>query len=93
MVTLMLSLLSFLVERVRHPAEKRAHAHFAHPLHHLFHFQKLLHETVHVGDRGAAPLGDASASAVRVIWPDGRSEEFTGVAAGKYTTLEEGTGR
>jgi hypothetical protein len=30
---------------------------------------------------------------VRVIWPSGRSEEWTSVAADRYTTLMEGTGR
>src|ERR1044072_5511623 len=68
MVTLMLSLLSFLVERVRHPAEKRAHAHLAHPLHHFFHFQKLFHQAVDVGDRGTAPLSDAAAPAAVQCW-------------------------
>jgi hypothetical protein len=38
-------------------------------------------------------LGDEGAAAtVRVVWPDGRSEEFSGVAADRYTTLTEGTG-
>lgn len=29
---------------------------------------------------------------VRVIWPSGRVEEWTGVAVNRYTTLEEGSG-
>ncbi|HEX9731624.1 MAG TPA: CRTAC1 family protein [Thermoanaerobaculia bacterium] len=29
---------------------------------------------------------------VRVVWPDGSVEEWTGVAAGRYTTLVQGTG-
>src|SRR5262245_19594770 len=35
----------------------------------------------------------AGASVVRVVWPDGRAEEFAGVPADRYTTLEEGSGR
>ena len=40
-------------------------------------------------------IGDSSArpSAVRVQWPDGRSEEWTNVAIDRYTTLKEGTGK
>jgi hypothetical protein len=30
---------------------------------------------------------------VRVIWPSGRTEEFSGVAVDRYTTLKEGTAR
>jgi hypothetical protein len=30
---------------------------------------------------------------VRVIWPDGRKEEWAAVAVDRYTTLEEGTGK
>jgi hypothetical protein len=30
---------------------------------------------------------------VRVVWPDGKSEEFQPVAIDRYTTLTEGTGR
>jgi enediyne biosynthesis protein E4 len=38
-------------------------------------------------------LGDAQGPVkVRVIWPDGKSETFDGVAIDKYTTLEEGHG-
>jgi hypothetical protein len=39
---------------------------------------------------GLADTG--SPASIRVTWPDGRSEEFSGVAAGKYTTLEQGRG-
>ena len=36
-------------------------------------------------------LGESSQPPrVRVIWPDGRSEEWTGVAVDRYTTLTEG---
>ena len=42
-------------------------------------------------------LGDGPGAAdiekVRVVWPSGRAEEFTGITAGAYTTLREGTGR
>jgi enediyne biosynthesis protein E4 len=39
-------------------------------------------------------LGDSAGPVqVRVIWPDGRSEIFDGVAVDKYTTLEENHGR
>ncbi len=34
----------------------------------------------------------ADVEKVRVDWPDGRSEEWTGVEVGRYTTLFEGTG-
>jgi hypothetical protein len=38
-------------------------------------------------------LGDAQGAVkIRVIWPDGRSEIFDGVAIDKYTTLEQGHG-
>jgi len=38
-------------------------------------------------------LGDAGVvREVRVAWPDGRRERFTGLAAGRYTTLRQGTG-
>jgi enediyne biosynthesis protein E4 len=38
-------------------------------------------------------LGDAQGAVkVRVIWPDGKSEIFDGVAIDKYTTLEQGHG-
>jgi hypothetical protein len=38
-------------------------------------------------------LGDAQGAVkVRVIWPDGKSEIFDGVATDKYTTLEQGHG-
>ena len=35
----------------------------------------------------------AGAVKVRVIWPDGRSEEWAGVEVDRYTTLTEGRGR
>ncbi len=39
-------------------------------------------------------LGDASeVTAVRVHWPSGRSEEWTGLPLRAYTTLREGTGK
>jgi enediyne biosynthesis protein E4 len=39
-------------------------------------------------------LGDAGAvTAVRVRWPDGKVEEWSAVAIGRYHTLREGTGR
>jgi hypothetical protein len=34
----------------------------------------------------------ASVTRVRVIWPDGRDEQFGGIAADKWTTLKEGAG-
>ena len=43
--------------------------------------------------RVLAGLGDSSAPVgVRVIWPDGQSEDWTGVAVDKYTTLTQGSG-
>ena len=30
---------------------------------------------------------------VRVVWPDGKSEEWSDVPVDKYTTLKEGTGK
>ena len=33
-----------------------------------------------------------SVSRVRVVWPDGKAEEFAPVPVDRYTTLEEGTG-
>jgi hypothetical protein len=39
-------------------------------------------------------LGDApTLEAVRVVWPDGRVEEFSDVPVGEYSTLREGTGK
>jgi hypothetical protein len=39
-------------------------------------------------------LGDATAvEAVRVTWPGGRREEWTGIAIDRWMTLQEGTGR
>jgi hypothetical protein len=39
-------------------------------------------------------LGEASeVTAVRVHWPSGRSEEWTGLPLRAYTTLREGTGK
>jgi hypothetical protein len=39
-------------------------------------------------------LGEvAEVTAVRVHWPSGRSEEWTGLPLGAYTTLREGTGK
>lgn len=37
--------------------------------------------------------GGGEVEAVRVHWPDGLVEEWTGVPAGEYTTLRKGTGR
>ncbi len=38
-------------------------------------------------------LGDSGAvREVRVTWPDGRRERFAGLAAGRYTTLRQGSG-
>jgi hypothetical protein len=34
-----------------------------------------------------------SVSEVRVIWPDGRTETFSGLPIDRYTTVKEGTGR
>jgi len=39
---------------------------------------------------GLGPAG--SVREVRVTWPDGRRERFAGLAAGRYSTLHEGTG-
>ena len=42
---------------------------------------------------GGSGLGEASAvERVRVIWPGGRTEEWTGVEVDGWTTLAEGTG-
>jgi hypothetical protein len=39
-------------------------------------------------------LGDsAEAVTVRVLWPDGRAEEWNDVAIDRYTTLKEGSGK
>jgi hypothetical protein len=40
-------------------------------------------------------LGPSSAkpSRVRIVWPDGRSEEWNDVPVDRYTTLKEGTGK
>jgi hypothetical protein len=39
-------------------------------------------------------LGDeATIAKVRVEWPDGNAEEWTGVPVDRYTTLKEGGGR
>jgi len=35
----------------------------------------------------------AAVSRVRVIWPSGRTEEWTDVPADRYTTLVEGSSR
>jgi len=44
--------------------------------------------------RVLAGLGAAAGAAtVKVVWPDGRIEEFVNVAADRYTTLNEGSGR
>jgi len=44
--------------------------------------------------RVLAGLGDSiEPPHVRVIWPDGKSEEFSTVAVDRYTTLSEGTGK
>jgi hypothetical protein len=37
-------------------------------------------------------LGDAAVRRVRVIWPSGRVEDWTDVAAGRWITLKEGSG-
>ena len=43
--------------------------------------------------RVLAGLGPTTAAPrVRVIWPDGRAEEWTDVPIDRYTTLEQGTG-
>ncbi len=36
---------------------------------------------------------ETKVSRVRVVWPDGRSEEWTDVPVDRYTTLKEGTGK
>jgi hypothetical protein len=33
-----------------------------------------------------------SVSRIRVLWPDGRAEDWSGVSIGRYTTLTEGSG-
>jgi hypothetical protein len=33
-----------------------------------------------------------SVSRIRVLWPDGRAEDWSGVSVGRYTTLTEGSG-
>jgi hypothetical protein len=39
-------------------------------------------------------LGDSpQVSSVRIYWPSGRVEEWSGLAAGRYTTLHEGEGK
>lgn len=39
-------------------------------------------------------LGDATdPPRVRVVWPSGRTEEWSGVSVDRWTTLQEGTGR
>jgi hypothetical protein len=44
--------------------------------------------------RVIAGLGPSSMPVrVRVLWPDGASEEWSDVPADRYTTLEQGTGR
>jgi hypothetical protein len=44
--------------------------------------------------RVIAGLGDVNRPvAIRVIWPDGRSETWSGVAIDRYHTIKEGTGR
>ncbi len=44
--------------------------------------------------RVLAGLGDSSEPpAVRVTWPDGRTEEWTHIAVDRYTTLTEGGGK
>jgi len=35
----------------------------------------------------------ASVDRVRVVWPDGSAEEWSGVGVNRWTTLIEGTGR
>jgi hypothetical protein len=37
-------------------------------------------------------LGKAAAADISVRWPDGKSENLTGVAAGQIVTIEEGKG-
>jgi len=44
--------------------------------------------------RVLAGLGDASGPVTaRVIWPDGRTETWSGLATDRYVTIREGTGR
>jgi len=44
--------------------------------------------------RVLAGLGDSSGPVtVRVIWPDGRTETWPGLAIDRYMTIREGTGR
>jgi hypothetical protein len=47
--------------------------------------------------RVLAGLGDSKGSAVnvdaRVIWPDGRTETWSGLEINRYVTIKEGTGR
>ena len=44
--------------------------------------------------RVLAGLGDSNQPVtVRVTWPNGRTETWTGIAADRYTTLRQGTGR
>ena len=44
--------------------------------------------------RVIAGLGDANGPVTaRVIWPDGRSETWSGLAIDRYVTIREGTGR
>ena len=44
--------------------------------------------------RVLAGLGSSSLPVrVRVVWPDGASEEWDNVPIDRYTTLERGTGR
>ena len=40
-----------------------------------------------------APKPPTEGVALRVVWPDGRDETFTGVPGGRYTTLVQGEGR
>jgi hypothetical protein len=42
---------------------------------------------------GLGPNANAKAANVRVVWPDGKSEEWTGLPVDRYTTLKEGTGK
>jgi hypothetical protein len=44
--------------------------------------------------RVLAGLGESNQPpTVRVVWPDGRSETWTGVAVDRYTTLRQGSGK
>ena len=39
-------------------------------------------------------LGDSNGPPkVRVVWPDGRAESWTGVGVDRYTTLKQGIGK